>query len=556
MRFEEDFVFVAVDGTSLTLRQLATCCSGRVNLGYMPTMDEGRPGDAAQGDVMENDGGRRTGAARTCARRARNGVWRLAASALLGAPLVLSMFLACGGGDSGDVDGGAGSGSDEGGASASGGSKGGSGSGGESGSGGRQGEEGLALADFCDERSSVYFDYLQKCWGDDYYSEERRPEYVGNMVRRCSNTREAVETGRLEYDGERAEGCLASLEELDCAAGPDPAICQGIFAGLSEPGEDCFREETQLFFVGASTCKNGYCAGDSCPGTCEPLPATGEPCEGSCAAEYYCDSKQRCAPIPALGEDCEGICEEGLICISGACALLATNSEDECSEDVHCLTPTVCAHGACRERVELGDPCYFDSHCPSGTVCLNQICATPAEAGEACAVDRNCAPGLFCSTYAEPPVCVPYAPLGEPCGGASGGRCALEHACVIEGDDDEGTCWERVPEGESCAASAQLCDSDLYCSAERICLPPGGEGDTCWDMHPCAAGLSCRCSEDNVEDCQFSDQDDGDTCQPPLDDGEPCFRWGECASGECDLSGSDAPDEPGECVDTVVECLP
>lgn len=478
------------------------------------------------------------------------------------APL-LAAFVACDGGAPADVDGGAGSdaggadGSDSGGSDSGGGGASGGAAGGASGGSGGS-EVSIDLAEYCELRSERYFDYLSTCYGNEDFPESYREEYVAQNEARCMNAERAIEEGRLTYDGVLGAACVAALEEVDCVTYANDAICGDVFEGQSEPGDDCYVEETLIFFVGVSTCQDGYCAGEECPGTCTTLPGPGEDCEGPCQEGYYCDQELQCQPLPMIGDPCpDSTCAPGAGCSEGTCVEVTTSSAEACGEEVLCGGPTVCDEGTCRWRVEVGDPCTRPFHCPSPATCREQTCQLPGDEGSDCGADADCTEGLYCPPLDEAAVCTPFAGLGGLCAGEAAVKCAPEHACVQAPEELEARCRERVPEGESCADGYQLCKDGVYCNAEAICAPPGSEGDGCWAVHPCEEGLGCHCAAENTDDCATSQQDDGDTCQPLLGNGEPCFNHQECDSGECDFSVSGAPAEPGVCfTSSSMLCLP
>jgi hypothetical protein len=117
-------------------------------------------------------------------------------------------------------------------------------------------------------------------------------------------------------------------------------------------------------------------------------------------------------------------------------------------------------------------------------------------------------------------------------------------------------CRARVGIDESCADGFDLCAEELYCTDTYVCRPPGARGESCWSIRPCQEGLGCHCTAERVDECETSQQDDGDTCEPLVADGGPCFTFTECESLNCDLSGSTSPMEPGICAPSDFSCLP
>jgi hypothetical protein len=186
----------------------------------------------------------------------------------------------------------------------------------------------------------------------------------------------------------------------------------------------------------------------------------------------------------------------------GECAL-----DEECSSgrcDTPVCEPTECCVGTCRAlKQALGGECYRSDDCSDGTVCLDGHCATLLESGAKCAMDSECEFGLACVSE----TCRALPATGQPC---PYDRCAdLGARCV------SGTCEPVGLPGTDCASDA---DCSLYAQCNETtgsCEEVPTLGMSCDGR--CAGGSRCA----------------GGVCGPPLDDGEPCTGYSECASQLC-----------------------
>ena len=435
-------------------------------------------------------------------------------------------------GDGGTGDGGAGDG--------------GTGDGG-TGDGGASPIEPIDLSTFCARLAAQGHDYLLECFG---FSGERMA-YIERAVSRCEAAASGVAAGRLAYDGAAAARCVAESRAEGCFTRVSTA-CDDALVGLVEPGGECYSGESSF------TCRDGACVttDNVCPGTCVALPEIGAPClDGAgCGPGAVCLQNGRCGLLPAPGEACaSGMCAPGATCVVDTCRRLATHGEEPCDDETVCPFPvTICVRDRCRTRVDFGEPCQLPLHCPAGSICRDRTCRAAAVEGEACVADRECVSGLHCA-FTEPRTCVPFAEIGAPCQPIP---CTPGASCVFDEATGANRCRARVGLDESCADSFDLCAEGLYCTDARVCRPPGARGESCWAVRPCEEGLGCHCAAQRVDACETSQQDDGDTCQPLVSDGGPCFTFTECASLYCDLGGSESPTEAGRCAPFSPACLP
>lgn len=283
-----------------------------------------------------------------------------------------------------------------------------------------------------------------------------------------------VADGRVFYDARAAADCLADYAVGEC----DPLglggwpYCSAIGQGLVGVGETCTQD---------MMCASGWCDLTSqCPGVCgEPLPPDsaceytvpcawhqacidwqcvtfstailkqGDACDGNsvsglCAYGLSCDTvRGSCQPLPAMGEPCAWTygCAPGLVCSdSGACQPVSSVSAagQACDDNIGPFCDWSAGLG-CRRDLDLaqwldcvpfaqqGEPCeVFDTErgaqvsipcdptkplrcdasgscsrlgepgapCTTPSECLSKICDTDTSQCVAYAVDR-CVPGTF-----------------------------------------------------------------------------------------------------------------------------------------------------------------
>jgi hypothetical protein len=460
--------------------------------------------------------------------------------------------------------------------------------------------DGPAIASYCAERARRYFDYLQRCYGEQAYPESQRAELVGRVEGRCRFAERAVREGRLAYDPAAAQRCLARIATESCVLEATPPACEGIFTGLVRGGGACYPEESRVFAVGVSACAAGRCevADDRCPGTCVAAPAVGESCANvDCGRDGFCDGEAICQPRRGQLEPCRGRnqCSPGLVCGPGArCVPLVEREDEACGPERACPGVTICVDARCVARVAVGEPCVLNLHCPDDALCVTapesgqRVCVERPVEGEACDDDLRCASGLTCQggTCAELPV------EGEAC---VSGRCASGLFCERQ-EGGDARCRALRTRGESCASgggqSSEACAEGLFCTRALTCQPPGGPGEACnvfqvgscedglwceratgtcrapaaegapcnpaWET-ACADGLGCACGQANRDDCRHPVREPvaTDTCAPLAPVGDACFRSAECATGFCSFDPGAPASTPGVCVDPDGRaCLP
>jgi hypothetical protein len=121
-------------------------------------------------------------------------------------------------------------------------------------------------------------------------------------------------------------------------------------------------------------------------------------------------------------------------------------------------------------------------------------CVAPAELGQPCPYGL-CVPNAYCETPSDPTSTAPatcvainttVVGLGGNCGS---GVCDDNLICSAEG-----VCVEAIGQGGPCQRESSDCQLGLYCGSQGTCGPPGGEGSACGAISglDCATGLSCQ----------------------------------------------------------------
>lgn len=182
---------------------------------------------------------------------------------------------------------------------------------------------------------------------------------------------EAVDAGRIRWDGARAAECYQPLidsaynckvneflsNEYSLSSGEKEG-CEIVdfIEGLVEDGEPCYRS-LECATAGA------YCERDerdddaeelviTAVGSCVPPLAKGADCtgDGRCAPGSFCDGSV-CTAYIAAGESCgTGVCEPGTDCLNGVCRA-PLEVGDACENDWQC------ASGACEYVADLAGTC-------------------------------------------------------------------------------------------------------------------------------------------------------------------------------------------------------
>lgn len=372
-------------------------------------------------------------------------------------------------------------------------------------------------------------------------------QYITQSTRRCEALAQAVEQGRLRYDGQRLHACVEAMDEAELTtAFMDLWFdCEGAFSGQVPDGEDCYYD----YAFGLNECGQAlYCdrSAATCPGQCRPYQQEGEACPsaGNCAPELAClrdctpPCEGTCGPRPKLGERCDtswGLCAGDLVCD-------ATTSPHSCVMrrplGASCTRAYQCASLYCAEEkcaVKPVSNCATSRDCAASEACLLKngvgACGPRVAAGESCThAEDGCVEGYKCLSHPEDGTteCRKAGLDGDPC---SPWGCEEDHYCANESENL--VCRPDRATGEDCSDVSfdtlqdnSACSSGLHCmlSNTGTCLPAGGMGDPCYynDTESCEVGLVCL---------QYVNS----TCQPPSELTEICNPAFEnaCNGGNC-----------------------
>jgi hypothetical protein len=284
---------------------------------------------------------------------------------------------------------------------------------------------------------------------------------------------DAIEAGRVSYDGSQIEACLDQFAGIGCDFATtrifDTAACRSAIGGSAQEGDECTVDE--------ECTGETFCQLDSCPGTCTPRLTAGDPCEDDdqCEDGLTCADDDTCSAPAEAGDACgggvAGSCAAGLFCVgedeaqgtAGTCREYGElfqaglgdacdfNSGELCADGLSCVVTALGADGnaqlSCVEPSDSGAACNFGapSPCPGDEYCdadiatgmIEGTCQPLPGAGERCIAlpgSPDCEPGLVCEADGR---CHPVNRLGQPCasndGCASrlcvGGNCERPEAC-------------------------------------------------------------------------------------------------------------------------------
>jgi hypothetical protein len=151
--------------------------------------------------------------------------------------------------------------------------------------------------------------------------------------------------------------------------------------------------------------------------TCQPLPALGQPCQGtSFCSGGVCTQAKICEPFPTAGSPCKRdannnfwLCDAASFCDQAvspptckprtppgsACRALASGqTEASCASGSQCIcVDAACSAGRCSGRRQEGDPCADATDpCVPGTECRAGTCVAVASQG---LMAKACTPKLL-----------------------------------------------------------------------------------------------------------------------------------------------------------------
>ena len=298
--------------------------------------------------------------------------------------------------------------------------------------------------------------------------------------------REAIKVGRIDFDEQKAATCLEFVRKRSCDISylhpwteeelAGQAACEGVFAGRMGRNGPCLSaaECADTSICGTDpNCVEACCVG-ACRVLAQPL-AIGEACGGNapCAAESYCAQDPNtfmptvCTASPKVGQPCQGACTGEAFCdfSEDTPRCRAPKAEGSiCNNDNECAQPGICRYndidytGKCYRPRDEGEACDLNDF---GRQCLrfdntcdlkDLVCAPLPGKGESCP-DYDCQGDYFCSS-AQGQRCSPVADAGEPCGSTPTSDyvpCSGDNFCEFE--TESGVC--REPSGAAgCAVPA------------------------------------------------------------------------------------------------------
>ena len=181
---------------------------------------------------------------------------------------------------------------------------------------------------------------------------------------------------------------------------------------------------------------------------------------------------------------------------------------------------SACTNALVGQR-QASDSCTVGESCASGLSCQS---SDSVNCGGTCQETENELRGTTCGgnrcgsdQYCDPSIelCRDLKDAGSDCQSSS--VCAFDTIC------QSGSCTEietGVSEGGACSTRTKLCQPGLICnfSEGQTCRPPVEEGEGCPTGFECKPSLYC---------------DSNNTCQPGKPGGQDCSSDGQCISGTC-----------------------
>jgi hypothetical protein len=269
--------------------------------------------------------------------------------------------------------------------------------------------------------------------GEGAYPRDRCPDMISEEILIPDPTG-SVDAGRIEFDAEKAEACLAdvraAIEEDTCEVAVDSEACSQVYTPTIERGDSCAE---------TSECVDDlYCdtsgSADSCSGICEPPKDRGAACDPSLDGV--------CGDLRCLGEEGSATCQQ-----------VETVAEGEsCSSNLECEGGLTCdlEDDVCQPILyaEEGEECdSFRVICTASTQCIPRTdpetgerisrCEPVRTLGESCESSAfHCQADAYCNSDDE---CVKKADIGESCGREIGVVCRFLQDCV------DGTCVDAFP---------------------------------------------------------------------------------------------------------------
>lgn len=269
-----------------------------------------------------------------------------------------------------------------------------------------------------------------------------------------TETKEDIEAGLVEYDGNAAADCVEKIESYydsnTCigllGANFDFESCRNAFQGTQGNGDPCTSDDQ---------CESGYC--DQSKNT--------EKCYGACAE----DPTEIVGAGEPCGEESDNICdpEKNLSC----------SRSDDAEQRVCVEWRSVDEGGSCGSGIVCsGDLACVDGKCVQTTLKAEDESCAPQDA------TVGCEPGLICNldlsgSATGEGTCTPPLGQGDECYATSECKWNLYCAGADLTAGDSGTCEETKSEGSDCESLSE-CEGALECS-DGTCSPPADEEESC-----------------------------------------------------------------------------
>lgn len=276
---------------------------------------------------------------------------------------------------------------------------------------------------------------------------------IGLNIHIPASLQAGIDMSKVKFSGTAAADCLDALARQSCdltsqSSRVTPDACAQLIAGTRHNGDACAIDPECLSQVcdvtscdPSAACCMGTCAGEAAPPsvqigqscttaacvpsgfcedssqTCMALKTSGAACNANRECNYGLACLGTCQALPALGQPCTDLCrDEGTTCsqTTQTCVKVAlaggtctpNGLTTECSPLYQCD-----ATGHCSAGIALGQPCSLGDLCAGNTafcdVPLGQssgACALPKPDGSTCTRDAACQ-SVFCDSQSL--TCVP-----------------------------------------------------------------------------------------------------------------------------------------------------
>lgn len=339
--------------------------------------------------------------------------------------------------------------------------------------------------------------------------------------------------GAYSCDGTNSACATSCTTDAQCAASfycAANGTCQARVAqaGGCNPVVDCQISGCRECAAG-TTCKDGYCCGSACAGTCQTCSAT----PGTCTALKSADDVDTCTGTNTC--DVAGTCKlrNGQSCTGGG----PTCASGYCSDGYCCNT--ACA-GSCDTCSAVPGTCTIVASGSAGAnpSCAPYVCGGNAGCPASCSTDANCAIGFYCSANGA---CIVQKSQGATCNDAPGADCQTAgcRVCVTgAGKCSEGFCCDTA-----CGGACDACDGAVKGWSGAVngtcsLAPVGNPGTPMCGAYACT-GTSATCAGTTCASdtqCGVSSYcDKNGTCQTRKSQGAVCSEMAgaDCLQASC-----------------------